>query len=206
MLIGIVADIHEAVEPLRRALAEFRSRGVDQVVSLGDACDTFSRVGRAADVVALLRESCAVGVWGNHDVGLCHEVPEKLLLGSPPDVLEFMATMQPHLVVDGCRFSHVEPWLDARKVENLWYYDGLPDTPDKVGRSFTAVPERRLFIGHFHRWLAISPEGKVAWDGVRPLTLNPRLRYLIIVAAVFNGCCAIYDTTSSQFTPIRCDP
>jgi predicted phosphodiesterase len=78
MRIGIVADIHEAIEPLQRALAEFRSRQVDLVVSLGDACDTFSPVGRAAEVVALLQGAGAVGVWGNHDVGLCGGVTERL--------------------------------------------------------------------------------------------------------------------------------
>lgn len=69
MRIGILADIHEAIELLQRALAKFRHCGVDLVFSLGDACDTFSPVGRAGEVVALLREAGAVGVWSNHDVG-----------------------------------------------------------------------------------------------------------------------------------------
>ncbi len=202
--IGIVADIHEAVEPLQRALAEFRRRGVDQVVSLGDACDTFGRLGRTSEVVALLREVHAVGVWGNHDFGLSCEVPERLRQQTAPDVLEYMATMQPHLVVDGCRFSHVEPWLDARKLEDLWYFDGPPDTPDKVDRSFAAVPEHRLFIGHFHRWLVMTQAGQIKWDGERSLALTVELRYLVVVAPVFQGWCAIYNTADSQLTPIAC--
>jgi predicted phosphodiesterase len=60
MQIGIVADIHEAIEPLRHALAEFRSRGVEVVINLGDACDTFTPVGRSPGVVALLRGAGAV--------------------------------------------------------------------------------------------------------------------------------------------------
>ncbi len=107
MRIGIVADIHEAIEALHGALAEFRSRQVDLVVSLGDACDTFSPVGRASEVVALLRGAGAVGVWGNHDVGLCVEVPERLRRVAGPEVLNYMAGMQPQLVVANCRFSHV---------------------------------------------------------------------------------------------------
>jgi hypothetical protein len=204
MRLGLVTDIHEAIEPLQRALTEFRHRGVDQVVSLGDACDPLLREGREREVVALLRESGAIGVWGNHDYGLCHEIPEDVRHLTAPDVLEYMATMQPHLVVDGCRFSHVEPWLDATKPENLWYYEGPPDTPDKAQRSFEAVPERRLFIGHIHRWLVMRPEGRVAWNGEQPLTLNEESRFLIAVAAVLEGWCAIYDTAKSQLTPIRC--
>jgi len=170
--IGIVADIHEAIEPLQRALAEFRCRAVDQVVSLGDACDTLLPGSRASEVVALLRDSRAIGVWGNHDFGLCFEVPDRVRQSASPEVLDYMATMQPHVEIDGCRFSHVEPWLDPYRVETLWYYDGPPDTPEKAHRSFEAVPEHRLFIGHLHRWLVMSPEGQVAWDGLKPLTLN----------------------------------
>jgi hypothetical protein len=161
--IGILADIHEAIAPLQRALAEFRSRGVDQVVSLGDACDTFSPVGRASEVVALLREAHAVGVWGNHDFGLCDEVTEELRRRAQPALLEYMTTMQPHLVLEGCRFSHVEPWLDARKLEDLWYFEGLPDTSERAGRSFGAVPERHLFVGHLHRWLVMTLGGQLNW-------------------------------------------
>ena len=86
---------------------------MDLVVNLGDACDTFSPAGRAAETVALLREARAVGVWGNHDFGLCRDVSEKLRQSAGSGVLEYMAAMRPQLVVEDCRFSHVEPWLDA---------------------------------------------------------------------------------------------
>jgi hypothetical protein len=204
MRIGIVADVHETIEPLRRALAEFRSRGAELVVSLGDACDTFSPVGRAGEVVALLREARAVGVWGNHDIGLCVDVPEKIRRRAGPAVLEYMAGMRPQLVVEGCRFSHVEPWLDARKVEDLWYFDGPPDTPEKAARSFAAVPERHLFVGHFHRWLVMTPSGRVDWNGEGPVRLADGTRYLVVVAPVLSGWCALFDTAESRLTPVRC--
>jgi len=53
MLIGIVADIHDAVDPLRAALARFRDLDVEQVVSLGDAFETFKRGEPGADVALL---------------------------------------------------------------------------------------------------------------------------------------------------------
>lgn len=204
MWIGIVADIHETVGPLRQALAEFDRRGVDLVVSLGDACDTFSPVGQAAEVVALLRAARAVGVWGNHDIGMCVDVPEKIRQRVAPGVLEYMAGMRPQLVVGGCRFSHVEPWLDARKIEDLWYFDGPPDTAAKATRSFQAVPERHLFVGHLHRWLVMTPTGQVEWDGERPLNLTSAPRYLVVVAPVVSGWCAVFATASMELTPIRC--
>jgi predicted phosphodiesterase len=204
MQIGIVADIHEAIEPLSRALAEFRARSVEVVVNLGDACDTFTPVGRSSAVVALLREAGAVGVWGNHDVGLCSQVSDKVRHDTDPAVLAYMATMRPQLVLEDCRFSHVEPWLDATLVENLWYFDGVPDTPEKAGRSFAAVPEQFLFVGHFHRWLVMTPSGAVPWEGEGHLELREAARYLTVVAPVVSGWCAVFDTKSYRLTPIRC--
>ena len=202
--IGILADIHEAIDPLQRALAEFRRRGVDQVVSLGDACDAFHSDGRASEVVRLLRDASAIGVWGNHDIGWSFEVPETLRQQAEPADLEFMARMQPQLVVEGCRFSHVEPWLNSRKVDDLWYFDGPPDTPEKAARSFLAVPERHLFVGHFHCWLVLTPSERVHWNAEGPLKLSVAARYLVAIAPVQCGWCAIFDTSDLQLTPVAC--
>lgn len=204
MRIGILADIHEATAFLRRALAEFRRLRVDQVVSLGDACDTFRCDSHASEVIALLREAGAIGVWGNHDVGLSFEVPESVRQTAAPRDLAYMSVMQPHLVLDGCRFSHVEPWLNPRAVEDLWHFDGPPDTPEKAARSFLAVPERHLFVGHFHCWLAMTPTERIEWNGERSLELSAAPRYLIAIAPVQSGCCAIFDTSNLRLTPVVC--
>jgi predicted phosphodiesterase len=54
-----VADIHEEVNSLERALNLFRREGVGVVVSLGAACDSYEASGNPALVAALLRESGA---------------------------------------------------------------------------------------------------------------------------------------------------
>jgi hypothetical protein len=204
MRLGILADIHEAIPELRQALAAFRDLQLETVVSLGDACDTFSPAGRAGEVVELLRAAGAVGVWGNHDVGMCFNVNEHIRRMTAPEVLDYLAGMKPHLILGGCRFSNVEPWLDAHKVEDLWYFDGPPDTPEKAARSFAAVPEQRLFVGHFHRWLVMTPTGRVEWNGESPLTLDRDTRTLVVVAPVVSGWCAVYDTREARLSPIRC--
>ena len=70
MRLGILADIHEDVAKLTLALRHFRREGVERVVLLGDVFDTGKRL---RETVALLAGAGAVGVWGNHDLGLCHE-------------------------------------------------------------------------------------------------------------------------------------
>lgn len=204
MLIGIVADIHDAVEPLARALALLRDRGVERIVTLGDAFDSCLPGEPGAQVARLLQEADATGVWGNHDFGLSREVPLQILDRADPAVLGFAARLQPQLAMDECRFSHIEPWKDPCRLEDLWDFDGVPDTGERAQRSFQAVPERVVLLGHFHCRLVVRREGPVAWDGPRPITLSPPERFLVLVPAVVEGWCATYETGRCELTAIRC--
>ena len=200
MRLGILADIHEEVEWLTLALERFHRERVDRVVVLGDVCATGERLGLT---VELLRAVGPVGVWGNHDFGLCRE-PAPVVRGRyPGTVLEFMATLRPRLEVAGCLFSHVEPWLDPYDLAQLWYFEGFPDTPEKVRRSLDAWPHRVMFFGHIHRWLLATADGRLPWDGTGPVRLTPPERYLVGMAAVCNGWCAVFDTEIGELTP--CD-
>lgn len=203
MLIGILADIHEEVDLLRRALDEFRRCSVDLVVTLGDACDILLTDSRADDVVRLLKEVQAVGVWGNHDVALCIDPSDRVRQRYSPEVLAYMASLHGHLTVEDCLFSHVEPWLDPHDPLQLWYYEDLPDTGEKIQRTFQAVPQRFVFIGHFHRWQLITSSGLVAWDGAQPIVIDSDARYLIAVAPVCFGHCALFDTNRRELRPLR---
>jgi hypothetical protein len=200
MLIGLLADIHEAIEPLREALARFQTHGVEKIVHLGDVCGMHYRL---AETCQILAEANVEGVWGNHDLGLCRNIDDEVRRSFSPDILTYMSRLQPHLVVEDCLISHVEPWLNPQDIFDLWYFGGLPDTPQKLAKSFAAVPQRVLFSGHVHRWFLGTPEGPCGWAGESPIRLVPPERYLVILHAVVEGHCAIYDTTSGELTPIR---
>jgi hypothetical protein len=190
---------------LRGALTALRQRRIDQVVTLGDAFDSCQRDEPGVEVASLLHEARAIGVWGNHDAGLSHEVSVEVRDLADRGLLEFAARLQPHLTLEGCRFSHIEPWRDPSRVEDLWAFDGLPDTVAQAERSFEAVPERIIFLGHFHFWLAMRQSvGRVEWDGVSPIRLCGPDRYLIVVAPVVDGWCAVFDTDQFELTPISC--
>jgi predicted phosphodiesterase len=207
MRLGLVADVHNHGAHLARALAVFRGRGVEQVVSLGDACDPFSRAA-GADVVASLLDGCAaVGVWGNHDFTLCRDVPAGVRDRYPPAVLDVMARMQSRLVLEGCHFSHREASVDPHDVAQLWDADEGPlDLMALAGRAFGAVGYRWQFVGHYHRWWATTPDGVVDWSGVGRLWFVPGRRYFVVVAPVFDGWCGVLDTEEGSFEPLRCDP
>ena len=196
-----MSDIHDDVTHLRGALAELASLAVDQVVVLGDTL-TCSGPTHAEEVVRLLVATEAIGVWGNHDMGLCRDVSDDVRDIYDLSVLTFMSTLRPQLDFGGCFFSHVDPWLDPRDITQLWYFGGSPDTPEKAARSFAAVPHRFLFLGHFHQWLLMTPSCRIAWDGTEPILLGGFERCLIVVAPVFNGHCAVFDTERAQLTPL----
>jgi hypothetical protein len=205
MLIGIVADIHDAVTPLRTALARFREAGVEQVVTLGDAFEA-PRRGEAGGVVAgILRDAGAIGVWGNHDAGLSGDVPDYMQREADPVLLAFASRLEPQIVVENCRFSHIEHWLNPATIEDLWHFDGMPDSLERASLSFNAVTERLLFMGHYHRWLVVSSDGTVRWDITQPLVLAPPDRHLVVLGAVVDGWCATFDSITATLTPIRCD-
>jgi hypothetical protein len=202
MKLGLLADIHEHTRELQKAIDVLQRHGAERFVVLGDVFETGKRI---EQTVAMLRDVQAVGVWGNHDVWLCFDPDDAVCARYSPDVLQFMGGLQPHLEVEGCLFSHVEPWLDPHRIEDLWYFHGPPDSPEKLARSFTAVPHRALFMGHLHRWLLGTPEGVTAWRGEQPVRLGGGGRYLVVVHAVWGGRCALFDTNTGELTPFGGD-
>jgi predicted phosphodiesterase len=198
MKLGILADIHEQTRELRKAIDVLHQHGAERFVVLGDVVDTGKRLEQTVD---MLRQIQAVGVWGNHDVGLCFDPSEDVCHCYSADVLTFMGGLQPHLEIDGCLFTHVEPWLNPHLIEDLWYYHGPPDTAEKLAQSFGAVPQRILFMGHLHRWLLGTPEGLLPWRGEQRVGLHGQNRYLVVVHAVWEGRCALFDTETGDLTP-----
>jgi hypothetical protein len=198
MKLGLLADLHEQTKQLRKAIAVLQEHGADRFVVLGDVFEMGKQLEKT---VRLLQQVEAVGVWGNHDVGLCWDPREDVCQRYHTAVLDFMGSLQPHLAIEGCLFTHVEPWLDPHKIEDLWYFEGPPDSPEKLARSFAAVPHRVLFTGHMHRWMLGTPEGVLPWRGDRQLRLDRPNRYLVVVHAVCDGRCALFDTDTGDLTP-----
>jgi hypothetical protein len=198
MRIGLISDIHEDADGLRRALDSLRRAGSDRIVSLGDVCENGEGI---VETCRLLDRAGVVGVWGNHDYGLCTSPLDRLRRTFDPRVLETMRRFTPSLVIEDCRFAHIEPGRDPNDFGDLWNSDGPPVEPERLSRMWSAVPESRMFMGHLHRWFATTPEGACAWNGEQALALERGRRYLIVVGAVCDGCWALFDTTSGILVP-----
>jgi len=200
--LGILADVHEDVQRLTLALQSFGREKVDQVVLLGDVFDTGKHLHETVD---LLAKAGVIGVWGNHDLGLCFAPEDAIKERYKGLILDFMQTLRPRLELEGGLFTHGLPHWDA--TDPVIYYLGeRPETPEGLTLSFGASNHKTLFCGHFHRWLAASPQGCLPWNGTTPLVMQSDQRYLVAVAAVCDGWCAIFETESRVLVPFGLDP
>ncbi len=199
MRLGLLADIHEDVEMLDRAIRALKAQGVSRFVVLGDIFETGERL---RPTVAALAQLEGEGVWGNHDFGLCGgQVRECLRVEHSPEVLAYFESLHPFYESHGCWFQHIEPFLDSTNLSDLWCYPD-PELLD-TARSFASIRHRRIFMGHLHRWRLVTPEGPIAWNGQNPVRLKADTRYLIVVNAVREGSCGLYDTDEDLIVPIK---
>lgn len=199
MKFGILADIHGHVENLQKAISCLSREQVDQFIVLGDVIFDHRA---ATDTVALLQECDAVGVWGNHELGLCVEPDDEIRAMYTAPVLEYFSSLSAHLEFDDLLFSHTLPIEDAR--DPLAYYLGQDPRADGTLKSnFDEFPHRVMMIGHFHCWFAATPAGAIDWDGSKPVALKSQSRYLFIVNAVMYGWTAVFDDRTNVLTPIH---
>jgi predicted MPP superfamily phosphohydrolase len=197
MKFGLLADIHEEVESLIRAIAALRQRGAEQFILLGDV---FEHGRRLREVISNLSPLHALAVWGNHDFGLRSEYNPGIREEFDPEVIAFFDSLLPRITLDNCCFQHITHHLDPHDFYDLWIGEESGQNPDL---AFQTRPERLLVMGHLHRWAAIRPSGPVDWDGRSVLRLLPDERYLLVIHGVQQGFCALLDTVENWLEPIQ---
>ena len=199
MRIGVLADIHGHVDHLRNALDRLKREQVDVFVVLGDVIYDRSN---AVETIALLKGCGAVGVWGNHELGLCVEPDDEIHALFPEPVLEFFSTLAPRFELGELLFSHTLPYQDASDPSS--YYSGSRlHEKGALDECFSSFPHRVMMCGHFHRWFAATPARQIAWDGDEPIRLDRDNRYFFAINAVMSGYAAVLDDEQNVLSPIR---
>lgn len=198
MHLGLISDIHEDTERLRLALASLRRAGAERIISLGDVCEDGQRI---AETCSILDEAGVIGVWGNHDYGLCTSPPDRLAGYFDARTIETMRRFTASLVLEDCRFAHIEPGLDPDDLGDLWNTYGSPVEPERLARIWATVPQPWMFMGHIHHWFATTPDGPCDWSGDRPLTLARGRQWLVAVGPVCEGYWGMLDTESGVLIP-----
>lgn len=200
MKLGLITDIHEHVVNLKAALDALQKQQVDQIVVIGDLLEMGQRI---EETCKLLADAKVIGVWGNHDFGLCgDDVHPDYRMRYSPAVFDYLNTLCARLVVKDCYFAHIEPWLNPEDIVDLWYFDGVPDSKEKLDRIFKNAPNRIMFAGHYHRWLAATPSELLDWNGERPLRLDQGPHF-VVINALCEGSFATFDTVTSELVPYQ---
>ena len=194
MRIGILSDVHEANAELRRVVGRGRVLGVERFVVLGDVFESGKALG---ETVAILRDADASGVWGNHDLGLAVDPTPAVRARYPRAVVEYFAALAGRLHVGDCLIGHFQAWMDPADPEQPWYWNGVPASADELARNFAATDRRLLFMGHYHRWLVARPGGVLDWQGPGTFRFEGG-RHLVVVPAVCDGWCVVYDTIADE--------
>lgn len=114
-----------------------------------------------------------------------------------------MTSLRPRLDIQGCHCTHVEPWLNPEELADLWYFEGPPDSQDKLARIFAAGEQRLFFVGHYHSWLLATPDEILDWQGEQPIVLRPPQRFYVVIGALCQGRFAIFDTGTAELVPLQ---
>jgi hypothetical protein len=203
MKLGLIGDIHESVENLDAALARLARESIERIILLGDVAETGKRL---APVVERLERAGIRGVWGNHELGLAAYPNAEIRAMFAPEVLAYFGQLVGQLEIGDCLFSHAQAWMDPADPEQPWYTNEPPEHPEMLARSLAANPRRVQFLGHYHRWSIMTPDGPIEWSGEAPILLRPPGRYIVVVHAVLDGWCATYETDTGLLSPLRIGP
>jgi len=189
MLYGIIADVHSNLEAFRAVVDELSS--VDQIVCAGDI------VGYGPDpnkCIALMREKNIQAVAGNHDKAAVGEMDLQWFNVNAKAAIEWTATQ---LTEDSREYLRALPLtleLPDFQVVHGSLRDPLKEyimTIAVAGPNIELMNKPFLFVGHTHRPLHLSLEGKgIINPGSvgQPRDGDPRASF------------GIYDSEKNEFT------
>ncbi len=187
-MFAVISDVHSNLEALQAVLADIRSRGIKEILFLGDA------VGYGPDpddVVKLLRKHCKVLLAGNHDWAVIDYTPVEYFNEYARKAVEWTRD-----VIDDETFEALKEFklIKVLKDKNLFCVHSTPKEPDSWNYiltlydaeiNFHYFEQQICLIGHSHRPVIIErlPTGELLT--YRDSTeINKTSRYIVNVGSV----------------------
>jgi predicted phosphodiesterase len=191
-MIGIMADSHGQVAPIREALAVFGDTGCRSVYHLGDVCDS-NHPETATACMRLLQNRQVQTIKGNNDQAIVANHWDREKSPVPPEVLRALKKLELVKYDQKAMFIHSLPFISELGLSSMIGAMG----PVEIRRFCNDFPGKILFRGHSH-----NPE--IAWlqrqqvkvrslaAGLR-LHLSEKIPCVVTCGALTRGLCMIWN-------------
>ncbi|MBN1614287.1 MAG: metallophosphoesterase family protein [Deltaproteobacteria bacterium] len=203
--IGLLADSHGDLKSTEESIRVLRERGVDGMIHLGDFSDSM-RTDTLGAIVDMLEANGILAVMGNNDFMVGNTLAEMAAHNGDPDrsrLAAFIKSVPMTRVLQDLCFAHSLPFEMFKSC-----YEPIDNGSTERAQSlFRETSHRILFCGHSHFPVLFRLRGgRVSRENVLPdrrISLDPSDRYIVVVGAVEEGECALYDLESSSYERIR---
>jgi len=205
-VIGLLADSHGDLDALARAVWALRRRGAEEIVHLGDFCDSLKK-GDLEEMICYLTAEDIRAVKGNNDF---FEENRLSALPSPTETqqksLAFLSRLPLTIERRDACFAHSQPGKGFRS-----FFEPVEDgTVERTATLFTGMPCRFLFCGHSHRPALFRWDGRKAVREIpqegESIRLGTSARCIVVVGAADNGDCGLYDEREMTYMRIKVFP
>jgi putative phosphoesterase len=200
--IGLIADLHNDLAGLRRALELFELEDVSYIICAGDIAD---RGPEGDTILAELRARDALCVAGNLDTGAAQGIEkdraesktDRLRLPGPllsEDSRAYLRSLQGTATLEAAgrcvMVAHGTPWSDVMSV--------FPDSRQAVLDRIAAVPADVVVLGHTHTPMCVRMDNIWIVNPGSVYGLSPRDSHTCAVLTLPNIAFTVYDLQTGQ--------
>jgi putative phosphoesterase len=203
--LGLLSDSHGNLDATEKAIDILMSQDCDQVIHLGDFCDT-NRRDHTKDICRLFLQKKVIAVKGNNDYLI--ELSLSNLTGKEHTdqrwISEFLKEVPLNIVVNDICFAHSFPFNYLRA-----FYEPIDvGSTERALLLFGQMSHRILFCGHSHApvFFHLRDLNQVDREVAplrKKLSLDPASRYIFIVGSTDDGECAVFDAERSTYERIN---
>jgi predicted phosphodiesterase len=203
--IGLLADSHGDLKSTEESIRILRERGADGMIHLGDFSDSM-RTDTLDAIVDMLQENGILAVMGNNDFMVGNTLAETAAYNGDQDksrLAAYMKSIPMKRVLQDLCFAHSLPFDMFKSC-----YEPIDNgSTERAQQLFRETDYRILFCGHSHFPVLFRlRDGRVTREIVLPglqMSLDSSDRYIMVVGAVEEGECALFDLESSSYERIR---
>ncbi len=160
---AIISDIHSNLEALQAVLRDIESRGITEIVCLGDVIGYGPNPRECLD---LIRKHCRLCLMGNHDHAVLYEPTNfnlaaerasywtRRLLEEEPERevrnsrWEFLGSLPIRVKERDLLYVHASP---RRPINEYIFPEDVFTNPQKVVANFERLDSKICFVGHTHQ-------------------------------------------------------